>query len=231
MTTRTTWTKGLTVAAAVLTAASVFALGVGAGQARTALEPVQIQADAGKALAQQTETCIGSISTDSAQCQQAAQKAAEVKAAPAPAQTTVVTAPRRSDAEVMALIQQVIERNPGLLPKGADGKPYVLTDADKAEIAGMVRGDIPTPKDGAAGTNGKDAVVDYDKIVTAVLAQIPTPKDGKDGAAGAQGPKGDTGAQGPPPSNFTFDPYACLPGQKVTETYDPASNSYVASCG
>ncbi|MGW4484345.1 hypothetical protein ACWEOE_10955 [Amycolatopsis sp. NPDC004368] len=166
-------TKPLTAGAALLTAVAVFFLGVSAGDARTELTATQPVVAAGKQLAQQTEQCVGgSMSTDSAQCRQAAQKAAEVKAAPEPAAATVVTAPRRSDAEVMALIEQTIRENPSLLPKGEDGKPYVLTDADKAELVALVRGEIPDPKD------GKDAVVDYDKIVTAVLALIPTPKDG-----------------------------------------------------
>jgi hypothetical protein len=170
--------KGLILAAAVFVAISVVSVGAYASKAQTSNSTLTVQAVAGKDLAQKTEDCTkASISTDSEQCKQAAQKAAEVKAAPEPV-TTVVTAPRRSDAEVMGLLEQVIQQNPSLLPKAQDGKDYVLTEADKAEIVAAVQGRIPTPKD---GVDGKDAVVDYDKIVTAVLAQIPVPKDGVDG--------------------------------------------------
>jgi len=50
---------------------------------------------------------------------------------------------------------------------------------------------IPIPKDGENGIDGKDAIVDYQYI----LSQIPTPKDGIDGQEGKsiKGDKGDKG--------------------------------------
>lgn len=215
--------RKLTAVSMGFTALAVFLVGVKAGQANEKVAPLTVQAAAGKDLAQQTEQCVGgSMSTDSDLCKQAAAKAAEVKAAPAPAQTTVVTAPRRSDAEVMDLLQRVLEAHPELIPRGADGKPYQLTDADKAEIVAMVRGEIPTPVDGQPGKDGqdgKDAVVDYDKIVAQVLALVPTPKDGVDGK---------NGKDGLPPGNFTWSvtPEQSLAGYTVSCTYDPSTNSY-----
>jgi hypothetical protein len=193
--------KGLILLAAVFVAVSVISVGAYASKADTANTTLTVQAVAGKDLAQKTEACTaGSLSTDSEQCKQAAQKAAEVKAAPEPV-TTVVVAPRRTDAEVMNLLEQVIQRNPGLLPKAQNGKDYVLTEADKSEIVAAVQGRIPTP---ANGTPGKDAVVDYDKIVAAVLALIPVPKNGVDGTtppcmntpAQCQGAEGAPGGPG-----------------------------------
>lgn len=226
--------RKLSAASMVFTAVAVFLVGVKAGQANEQVAPLTVQAAAGKDLAQQTEQCVGgSMSTDSAQCKQAAAKAAEVKAAPAPAQTTVVTAPRRSDAEVMDLLQRVLEAHPELIPKGTDGKPYTLTDADKAEIVAMVRGEIPTPKDGLPGPKGDKgdpAVVDYDKIVAQVLALVPVPKDGvtppcMSTAAQCQGAEG---KQGPPPAHlgWSVTPAQALAGYSVSCTYDPETNSY-----
>jgi hypothetical protein len=151
-------------------------------------------------LGQKTDQCVqSSPSTDSPACVTAAQKAKEVQAQP-----IIVTAPRRTDAEVKELIVQAIREHPELVPRGAKGETYELTDADKQAIADMVLGKIPTPKNGDPGAAGKDAVVDYDKIVKAVVALIPVPKDGVDGVtppcmatpAQCQGAAGDTGEAG-----------------------------------
>jgi len=151
-------------------------------------------------LGQKTDQCVQeSTSTNTASCQQAAQKAKEVQQQP-----VVVNIPRRSDEEVKSLIEQTIRENPDLVPRGPKGESYVLTDADKQAIADMVLGRVPVPKDGKAGADGKDAVVDYEKIVKAVLPLIPVPKDGRDGQTPAclsepnqcRGDKGDGGTPG-----------------------------------
>lgn len=148
-------------------------------------------------LGQKTDECVmSSASTDSPACTKAAAKAKEVQAQP-----VVVNVPRRTDAEVKELIEQTIREHPDLVPRGAKGDDYVLTDADKQAIADMVLGKVPVPKDGETGPAGKDAVVDYDKIVKSVLALIPVPKDGVDGQtpeclSTPQRCVGDTGADG-----------------------------------
>lgn len=227
-------TRKLIAASMGLTAVAVFLVGVKAGQANEQVAPLTVQAAAGKDLAQQTERCVGgSMSTDSDSCKQAAQKAAEVKAAPEPAKVTVVTAPRRTDAEVMALLEQTLRAHPDLLPKGQDGKPYVLTDADKAELVALVRGEIPDPPKGDQGEKGEKGdppVVDYDKIVAAVLALVPVPKDGVDGKTPpcmAEDTKCQ-GASGPPPGYWTWSvtPQQALSGYTVSCTYDKATDSY-----
>lgn len=142
-------------------------------------------------LGQKTGQCVeSSPSTDSSACQQAAVKAKEVQSQP-----IVVTVPRRTDAEIKALIEQTIREHPELVPRGPQGASYVLTDADKQSIADMVLGKVPVPKD------GKDAVVDYDKIVQAVLALLPAPKDGSSPPclsepAQCRGPDGGSGPAG-----------------------------------
>lgn len=124
-------------------------------------------------LGRTTDQCVqSSTSTDSPVCQQAAVKAREAQAQP----VIVNVPPRRTDAEVKDLIEQTIREHPELIPRGAKGEGYVLTDADKQAIADMVLGKIPVPKDGAPGL---DAVVDYDTIVQAVLALIPVARDGQ----------------------------------------------------
>lgn len=145
-----------------------------------------------------TEKCIQQdVRTDGPACQEAAAKAAEVKAAPE--QTTVtVNVPRRTDAEVKQLIADAIREDPSLVPKAKDGKDAVLTDEDYQRIADIVQGRV---KNGTDGKDGADAVVDYDKIVAAVLAKLPPPVDGKDGTTPAclSEPaqcRGETGATG-----------------------------------
>lgn len=148
-------------------------------------------------LGQKTDECVSSsVSTDSPACAKAVQKAKEVQAQP-----VVVNVPRRTDAEVKELIEQTIREHPDLVPRGAKGDAYVLTDADKQAIADMVLGKVPIPKDGKPGEKGDTPVVDYDKIVKAVLALIPAPRDGVDGQTPPclntpQQCVGDTGADG-----------------------------------
>lgn len=166
----------------------------GAAAARDTADVKEVQL---RDLGQKTDQCVqNSASTDSPACVQAAAKAKEVQAQP-----VVVQVPRRTDAEIKELIEQTIREHPDLVPRGAKGDNYVLTDADKQAIADMVLGKVPVPKDGPTGPAGKDAVVDYDKIVKAVLALIPTPKDGVDGQSPAclntpQQCVGDTGPEG-----------------------------------
>ncbi|RPH38344.1 collagen-like protein [bacterium] len=92
---------------------------------------------------------------------------------------------------------------------------------------------------GVKGDPGKDAIVDYEKVVVEAVKRIPTPKDGIDGKEGVQGPqgskgdKGDTGerglegapgvigAQGPPGINGK-DGQAGAPGPQG-EKGDPGS--------
>lgn len=159
-----------------------------------------------------------------AACQLAASQAAK----PAPAEVT--TAPR-TDAEIRALVIDTVRLNPSLLPRGADGRDAVLTDADYRRIADMVQARVTNGTNGATGAAGergpagRDATVDYDAIVTAVLKLVPTPKDGKpgtDGAKGDKGDKGDTGATGP---GGPAGP-ACPDGYKSTQHTD-LSGSYL----
>ena len=78
-------------------------------------------------------------------------------------------------------------------PAGADGKDYILTDADKREIASLVEG------------SGGVSQEQIDKAVQSALAQAkesgefdgPKGDTGATGPQGPQGPKGDTGATGP----------------------------------
>lgn len=184
---------GLTLAVAALVVCTLINSFGWAGTKDVAdVQQVQLQD-----LGQKTDECVtSSASTDSPACTKAVQKAKEVQAQP-----VVVQVPRRTDAEVKALIEQTIREHPDLVPRGPAGEDYVLTDADKQAIADMVLGKVPVPKDGEKGDAGKDAVVDYDKIVKAVLALIPTPKDGADGQSPAclntpQQCVGDTGPEG-----------------------------------
>lgn len=184
---------GLTTAVGALVACTAInALGWTAASDVAGAQQVQLQD-----LGQKTDECVtSSPSTDSPACTKAVQKAKEVQSQP-----VVVQVPRRTDAEVKALIEQTIREHPDLVPRGPAGEDYVLTDDDKQAIADMVLGKVPVPKDGETGPAGKDAVVDYDKIVKAVLALIPVPKDGVDGQTPEclntpQRCVGDTGADG-----------------------------------
>lgn len=184
---------GLVTIVAAVVASSLINL----ASATTARDTVDVKEVQLRDLGQKTDECVmSSASTDSPACTKAAAKAKEVQAQP-----VVVNVPRRTDAEVKALIEQTIREHPDLVPRGAKGEDYVLTDADKQAIADMVLGKVPVPKDGETGPAGKDAVVDYDKIVKAVLALIPVPRDGVDGRSPAcldtpQQCVGDTGADG-----------------------------------
>lgn len=184
---------GLTVAVGALVACTAInATGWASTSTVVGAQQVQLQD-----LGQKTDECVTtSSSTDSPACTKAVQKAKEVQSQP-----VVVQVPRRTDAEVKALIEQTIREHPDLVPRGPAGEDYMLTDADKQAIADMVLGKVPVPKDGKDGEKGDPAVVDYDKIVKAVLALIPTPKDGVDGQSPAclntpQQCVGDTGADG-----------------------------------
>lgn len=154
-----------------------------------------------------------------AACQLAASQAAK----PAPAVVTPV-APR-TDAEIRALVVETVRLNPGLLPRGLDGRDAVLTDADYRRIADMVQARVTNGTNGTNGATGErgpkgdPAVVDYDAIVTAVLKLVPTPKDGTNGAKGDKGDTGATGATGPAGP-------ACPDGYKSTEHTD-LSGSYL----
>ena len=76
-------------------------------------------------------------------------------------------------------------------PAGADGKDYILTDADKKEIASLVEG------------SGGVSQEQIDKAVQSALAQAK--ESGEfDGPEGPQGPKGDTGATGPVGPAYTL---------------------------
>lgn len=182
---------GVVLIIAAVALSSMLSFGAAtAAQGTADYRGVQLQ-DLGK----QTDQCVqSSPSTDSPACQQAAAKAKEVQAQP----IIVNLPPRRTDAEIKDLIEQTIREHPELIPRGTKGDAYVLTDADKQAIADMVLGKIPVPKD---GLDGKDATVDYDKIVQAVLSLIPTPKDGVDGQTPAcmattSQCVGDTGPEG-----------------------------------
>lgn len=164
---------GLVLAVAAVAASSIINLAT-ATSARDTADVKEVQL---RDLGQKTDECVtSSASTDTPACAKAAAKAKEVQAQP-----VVVNVPRRTDAEIKELIEQTIREHPDLVPRGAKGEDYVLTDDDKQAIADMVLGKVPVPKDGETGPAGKDAVVDYDKIVKAVLALIPVPKDGVDG--------------------------------------------------
>lgn len=184
---------GLTVAVGALVACTAInATGWASSSNVVGAQQVQLQD-----LGQKTDECVTtSSSTDSPACTKAVQKAKEVQSQP-----VIVQVPRRTDAEVKALIEQTIREHPDLVPPGRPGQDYVLTDADKQAIADMVLGKIPVPKNGepgAEGKAGKDAIVDYDKIVKSVLALIPTPKDGQTPPCMStpQQCVGDTGADG-----------------------------------
>lgn len=159
-----------------------------------------------------------------AACQLAASQAAK----PAPAEAT--SAPR-TDAEIRALVVDTVRLNPGLLPRGLDGRDAVLTDADYRRIADMVQARVTNGTNGTPGAvgergpKGDPAVVDYDAIVTAVLKLVPTPKDGKPGADGAKGDKGDTGATGATGPGGPAGP-ACPDGYTSHEHTD-LSGSYL----
>lgn len=186
-----TWRRvGIGVIVAAVIANSVFATAALSGaKGEASTNYVQLQD-----LGNKTDQCVQQdVRTDGPACQVAAQKAAEVKAAPE--QTVTVTVPRRTDAEIRKLIGETIREDPSLVPKGKDGKDAELTDEVIARIVDTVQGRIIPPKDGA---DGKDAVIDYDKIVTAVLSKVPTPKDGTSPACLDTPQKcvGDTGSAG-----------------------------------
>jgi hypothetical protein len=62
---------------------------------------------------------------------------------------------------------------------GIDGQDYVLTDADRREIARQVVEMIPVPEDGEDGEDGKDYRLTHQDMVE-IAALIPRPRDGKD---------------------------------------------------
>lgn len=70
-------------------------------------------------------------------------------------------------------------------PAGRDGR-----DVSVEDIAVLVRAavaEIPKPKDGEPGRDGKcgaDAVIDYDLVIGEVVKRIPAPKDGTNGVNG-----------------------------------------------
>jgi hypothetical protein len=193
MTRRAKRNAGLVTIVAAVVASSLINL----ASATTARDTADVKDVQLRDLGQKTDECVtSSTSTDTPACAKAAAKAKEVQAQP-----VVVNVPRRTDAEVKALIEQTIREHPDLVPRGPAGQDYVLTDADKQAIADMVLGKVPVPKNGDKGEPGKDAVVDYDKIVKAVLALIPVPKDGVDGQtpeclSTPQRCVGDTGPEG-----------------------------------
>jgi len=193
MTRRAKRNAGLVTIVAAVVASSLINL----ASATTARDTADVKEVQLRDLGQKTDECVtSSTSTDTPACAKAAAKAKEVQAQP-----VVVNVPRRTDAEVKALIEQTIREHPDLVPRGPAGQDYVLTDADKQAIADMVLGKVPVPKNGDKGEPGKDAVVDYDKIVKAVLALIPVPKDGVDGQtpeclSTPQRCVGDTGPEG-----------------------------------
>ena len=193
MTRRAKRNAGLVTIVAAVVASSLINL----ASATTARDTADVKEVQLRDLGQKTDECVtSSTSTDTPACAKAAAKAKEVQAQP-----VVVNVPRRTDAEVKALIEQTIREHPDLVPRGPAGQDYVLTEADKQAIADMVLGKVPVPKNGDKGEPGKDAVVDYDKIVKAVLALIPTPKDGVDGQtpeclSTPQRCVGDTGPEG-----------------------------------
>lgn len=193
MTRRAKRNAGLVTIVAAVVASSLINL----ASATTARDTADVKEVQLRDLGQKTDECVtSSTSTDTPACAKAAAKAKEVQAQP-----VVVNVPRRTDAEVKELIEQTIREHPDLVPRGPAGQDYVLTDADKQAIADMVLGKVPVPKNGDKGEPGKDAVVDYDKIVKAVLALIPVPKDGVDGQtpeclSTPQRCVGDTGPEG-----------------------------------
>jgi len=198
MTAKAKRNTGLVIAVAAVVASAFINLAAASSAKETAAsaqDTAQVKEVQLRDLGQKTDQCVqGGASTDSPACIQAAAKAKEVQAQP----PTIINVPRRTDAEVKALIEQTIRDHPELVPRGPKGDTYVLTDADKQAIADMVLGKVPVPKN---GIDGKDAVVDYDKIVKAVVALIPVPKNGVDGQSPPclntpQQCVGDTGADG-----------------------------------
>lgn len=110
---------------------------------------------------------------------------------------------------------------PGDIVFGVPGENYVLTDADKAEIAQMAAGLVEIPDSGGNAENGEDgfspiakveqtatgaviSITDKDGTTTATITNGKDGKDGadgqpgKDGADGAPGEKGDKGDKGDP---------------------------------
>lgn len=56
----------------------------------------------------------------------------------------------------------------------------VGTVPDEQAIAQKAAALIPAPRDGVPGQPGRDAVVDYEKVINEAVDRIPKPKDGKD---------------------------------------------------
>lgn len=165
----------------------VGALGASASNARDATSAA---VDQSKDLAAKTEECVSQGGKPGAPiCQEARAKAAEVQASPAPVTVNVIA---KTDAEIRQLVVDTVRARPDLLPRGADGKDAVLTEQDYQRIADIVQGRVPEPRD------GKDAVVDYDLVIAAVLAKIPVPSDGPSGPKGEPGVPGATGPDGKP---------------------------------
>ena len=165
--------------------------------ATTANEATATAVDQSKDLATKTEQCVSQGGTPGASvCQEARAKAAEVQSSPAPVNVTVTA---RSDAEIRQLVIDTVKAHPELLPRGQDGSDAVLTDSDYQRIADIVQGRVPAPRD------GKDAVVDYDLIIAAVIAKLPAPVPGPSGPQGVPGTAGPEGKPGPAPVSSKFE--------------------------
>lgn len=193
----------------------VGALAVGSNDQRdTAVAAVEQSKD----LAAKTEQCVSQGGTPGAPvCQEARAKAAEVQASPAPVNVTVAA---RSDADIRQLVVDTVRAHPELLPRGQDGKDAVLTDSDYQRIADIVQGRVPAPRD------GKDAVVDYDLIIAAVIAKLPAPSPGPSGPQGAPGTAGPEGKPGPTPVSSKFER---MPNQQCVYTVSYSDGSAVSA--
>jgi hypothetical protein len=147
------------------------------------------------------------------------QKAAEVAQAP---NVVVQTPPRRTDAELRALIAPLI---PGVMKDYFTANPppaskdATVTDADVNKIVAMTLARIQVPKDGVDGKTPTAA-----EIGALIAAAMPSavkdyftanpPPAGPKGDPGQTGAKGDQGDPGPPGpgdrlDGFTYDSGTC----------------------
>lgn len=178
-----------------------------------------------KDLATKTEQCVSQGGTPGAPiCQEARAKAAEVQASPAP--VTVSVTAGKTDSEIRQLVVDTVRAHPELLPRGADGADAVLTDEDYQRIADIVQGRVPLPRD------GKDATVDYDLVIAAVLAKLPAPvagPAGPQGVPGTAGPAGTPGADGKPGPTPVSSKFERMPNLQCVFTVSYSDGTAVSA--
>jgi hypothetical protein len=163
------------------------------------------------------------------------EKAAEVKTI-IEQRIVEVPAPRRTDAEVRQLLEDVLRDNPDILPRGPKGETPTV---DYDRIVREVQDKIPTPERGPAGEPAPP--IDYERIIREVVLQIPVPEDGQSppclsqpgqcmGEKGEKGEKGDTvvgpAGRGVASRAYVTTDSGCV--ERITYTQDPYTEDFAA---